>query len=224
MRASQAAVALAFSLALTRADSLDDILKRMDAAAPQFKSMSASLKRLNYSMRWDEKEEKTGTMRMQRTKDGPAALWDFTGKDPEVIRLKGKTARIYKPKASIDQEYKAGKEVSSLQETLLLGFGARIADLKKTYDIQAGAADTVGGKHATVIQLTPKSKDLKDIFTRIDLWIPDGESNPVQEKIWKGTKGDYILATYSDLKINPNLPDSAFEFTPPAGTQVIQAN
>ena len=224
MRASQAAIALAFSLALTRADSLEDVLKRMDAAAPSFKSMSANLKRVDYSKRWDETDERSGTMRMQRTKDGPAARWDFIGKDAEVIRLKGKTARVYKPKAKMDQEYKAGKEVSSLQETLLLGFGARVADLKKTYDIQAGGADAVDGKHATVIQLTPKSKDLKDLFTRIDLWILDGDSNPTQEKIWKGAKGDYILATYSDLKINPPLPDSAFEFTPPPDTQVVQAN
>ena len=224
MTASQVAIAFAFSLALARADSLDEVLKRMDDAAPKFKSMTAGLKRIDYSKRWDDSDEKVGTMGMQLTKSGPVAIWDFTGKDPEKIRLNGKTARVYKPKAKIDQVYYAGKFVSSVQETLLLGFGARVADLRKTYTIESGGADTVAGKQATLIHLTPKSKDLKDVFTRIDLWIADGESNPMQEKIWKGSKGDYILATYSDLKINPPLPDSAFQFTPPPDTQIIKAN
>jgi outer membrane lipoprotein-sorting protein len=224
MTVSQAAIAVALSLTFARADSLDDVLKRMDAAAPQFKSMTANLKRVDYTVRWDRSEEKVGTVRMQRAKSGPACIWDFTGKDAEKDYLSGHTFAKYLPKANMAQVYDAGKKVAVGQETLLMGFGVKIADLRKNYEIELGGTEKVGSQNTTWIRLTPKSKDLKDLFTKIDLWIPEGGSNPVQEKIWTGTKGDYILATYADLKINPDLPDSAFQFKPPPGTDIVKAN
>jgi outer membrane lipoprotein-sorting protein len=225
MNVSQAAITLAVALSVARADSLDDVLRRMDAAAPKFTSMTATLKRVDYHARFPETEEKTGSVRMQRTKNsGPAAIWKFEGKDPETFYLHGHTGLQYLPKVKMAREYEAGKHVAAVQEALLLGFGARSADLQKTYDIALGGTEKVAGKNTTWIRLTPKSKDVKDLYTRIDLWVEDGESNPTQEKIWTGTKGDYILATYSDLKINPDLPDSEFKFTPPPGTLTVKAN
>jgi outer membrane lipoprotein-sorting protein len=224
MNASQAAMALAVSLCFARADSLEDVLKRVDAAAPQFKSMTANLKRVDYSVRWDERDERDGTVRMQRTKNGPNAIWDFTGKDAETLYLSGRTGLKYLPKAKMAQVYDAGKHFAVVQEALLMGFGARTADLSKNYTISLGGTEKVGSQSTTWIRLTPKSKDILDLYTKIDLWIPDGGSNPVQEKIWTGTKGDYILATYTDLKINPPLPDSAFQFKPPDDTDIRKAN
>lgn len=224
MNVARTALTFALALGFARADSLEGVLARMDAAAPQFKSMSATIKVKDYQKRWDESDEKNGTVHMRLTRNGPEGVWDFTGKDSQTVSLSGHEARVYKPKAKLQQVYEAGKHAAVMQETLLLGFGARSADLGKNFDIALGGPDTVAGKPCTRIQLTPKKKDVQDFYTKIDLWIPDGETNPVQEKIWTGTKGDYQLATYSDVKINPNLPDSAFQFKPPAGTQVIKAN
>jgi outer membrane lipoprotein-sorting protein len=217
-------MALALSLSFARADSLDEVLKRMDAAAPQFKSMTANIHRLTYLARLDDKDEQTGTVKMRLTNNGPVALWIFSDKDPETIFLSGHTVMKYLPKANMAQVYNAGKNEAVMQETLLLGFGARIEKLKNTYDFTSGGTEKVEGKNSTWFRLTPKKKDLKDLFTYIDLWIPDGESNPIQEKIWTGTKGNYTLATYSNLKINPNLPDSDFQFKPPPGTEIKPIN
>jgi outer membrane lipoprotein-sorting protein len=224
MNVPRIAAAFALALSFARADSLEDVLKRMDDAASQFKSVSATLAYKDYQKRWDESDEKNGTVHMRLTNKGPEGVWSFTGKDAQVVSLSGHEARVYKPKAKLQQIYDAGKNVAVMQETLLLGFGSRSAELRKSFDIVLGGPDTVAGKPCTRIQLTPKKKEVLEFYTKIDLWIPDGESNPVQEKIWIGVKGDYKLATYSDVKINPPLPDSTFQFKPPAGTQIVKAN
>jgi outer membrane lipoprotein-sorting protein len=224
MNVFRAAMAAALACSFARADSLDQVLKRMDEAVPQFKSMTANIKRVQFTKLFDDSDVKPGTVRMRRDKNAPTAIWDFTGDDPETIFLAGHTGSRYLPKAKVVQLYDVGKSLSVMQESLLLGFGATSADLRKIYDITLGGEESAAGKRTTRIQFTPKSKDLKDLFTKIDLWIPDGESNPVQEKIWTGTKGDYILMTYTDTKINPGLPDSEFQFKPPSGTKPIKMN
>ena len=224
MNVFRAAIAAALACSFARADTLDQVLARMDAAVPQFKSMMANTKRVQYTKLFDDSDVKSGTVRMRRDKNGPTAIWIFTGDDPETFFLSGHTGSRYLPKAGVMQVYDVGKSLSVMQESLLLGFGATSVDLRKIYDITLGGEESVAGKRTTRIQFTPKSKDFKDLFTKIDLWIPDGESNPIQEKIWTSAKGDYILVNYTDTKINPGLPDSEFQFKTPPGTKTIKAN
>ncbi|MBV8843300.1 MAG: hypothetical protein JO307_10870, partial [Bryobacterales bacterium] len=75
--------------------------------------------------------------------------------------------------------------------------------------------------HTTHLELTPKSADIrKNYVTKIDLWIPDGQANPIQEKVTKPSK-DYYLVTYSDPKLNPSLPDSAYILKTPPGVKEL---
>ena len=83
-----------------------------------------------------------------------------------------------------------------------------------------GQHDPEENTRATRIELTPKSDELKKLVTKIELWIPEGQTNPVQEKITQPSK-NYSLVKYSDLKINPTLPDSAFALTLPAKVKKI---
>jgi outer membrane lipoprotein-sorting protein len=59
------------------------------------------------------------------------------------------------------------------------------------------------------------------MITRIDLWIQEGQSSPIQEKVTQPSK-DYVLISYSDLKVNPDLPDSAFDLKLPEGVKRVK--
>ena len=50
------------------------------------------------------------------------------------------------------------------------------------------------------------------------LWISDATGYPVQQKFFQ-SGGDYHFVTYSDLKINPDLPDSALKLKLPKGVK-----
>jgi outer membrane lipoprotein-sorting protein len=104
---------------------------------------------------------------------------------------------------------------------VLLGFGVSASDLRKDYDIKLIGAENVGSVHATRIELTPKSAEVrKNYASKIELWI-DGQANKVQDK-WITPSKDYYQVTYSDLKVNLALPDSDFELNLPPGVKELR--
>ena len=95
-------------------------------------------------------------------------------------------------------------------------------ELKADYSLRDLGADTVNGQKTGRIELIPKAKEVSQQFPKIELWISEATAYPVQQKLHQ-TGGDYMLITYSDVAINPNLPDSAFKLNVPKGVKrVIQ--
>jgi outer membrane lipoprotein-sorting protein len=210
---------LASALAL-RADSLSDVLARMDRAAKGFMAVTADVKRTDYTAVLDESKESSGTIALRRTKSGNEALVRFLEPDPYEVQLSGHTARKYSPRANTVENYDTNK-LGAVEKMMLVGFGVSAADLRKDYDIKLVGPENIGPVPTTQIELTPKSAEVrKNYATKIDLWIPDGQANPIREKLTAPSK-DYYLWTYSNLKVNPPLPDSAFRLNLPAGVKEI---
>jgi outer membrane lipoprotein-sorting protein len=201
------------ALPVLRADSLEEVLTRMDRTAKDFTSFSANWTHLDYQKILDDSTTTKSSVRMQRTKDGLTGV--IVDEDGRTVYFEGRTAQIYTPKANNVDIYDLGKQANQLQQIILLGFGTRRADMEKTYSVMLGGPETVAGTHATRLDLTPKSKDLKNNVTLIQLWIPENEGYPIQEKILKPSQ-DYTLVTYSGMKM-PALPNTSFKLTLPAG-------
>ena len=111
--------------------------------------------------------------------------------------------------------------MESLFSNLALGFGASGKELKADYTLQELGADTVNGQKAMRLELIPKSKEVLKQLPRIELWISAATGYPIQQKLHQ-TGGDYMLATYSDVVINPRLPDSAYKLNLPKGVKKRQ--
>jgi outer membrane lipoprotein-sorting protein len=208
------------SVAPARAEALSDILGRMDRAAQEFKAVSAKLKRLSYTAVLDESSEINGVMRLKRARNGIVGIVEFGEPEPRVFHFSGHEFQIYYPKANTVEIYDAEKYTKTMDQVLLLGFGTSGAELKRNYDIKAGGAEMVGSERATRIDLTPKSSELRKLLVKVELWIPEGQSNPVQAKFTEPSK-NFELATYSDLQVNPALPDSVFELKLPPGVKKL---
>jgi outer membrane lipoprotein-sorting protein len=217
------AAAIICAAAALNAEPLDAILARMDASARQFHSFSASMKRTDVTTVIQESEVMNGTIRMKRNKNSVSGVMDFTDPNPHTIAITGRAAERYFPKANVVEIYDATKYASVMDGYLLLGFGTTAAELAKAYDVKAGGTETVGSANTTRIELTPKSPEVLKLIRKIELWIPEGQSNPVQEKITDASKNT-ILVLYSDVKVNPDLPDSAFELKLPAGVKKLTPN
>ncbi|HEV8148405.1 MAG TPA: hypothetical protein VGP79_18575, partial [Bryobacteraceae bacterium] len=109
-----------------RAESLADILGRMDRAARDFKNMTASVKNIEYTDVLHESAETSGSVRLKRGKNGLAAIMEFGEPNPYMVHLFGRKVEIYKPKAGPEgtvEEYDAGKLAKNMDQFLLLGFG-----------------------------------------------------------------------------------------------------
>jgi outer membrane lipoprotein-sorting protein len=208
-----------------RAETLADILGRMDRAAHEFKNMTAAVKNIEYTDVLHESAETTGTVRLKRGKNVLAAIMEFGEPNPYTVHLIGRKVEIFKPKAGPNgtvEEYDAGKLAKNMDQFLLLGFGTTGAELKKEYTIALGPAETIDGVSTTRIDLNPKSAELKKLVTKVELWIPASSGNPVREKVLQPSK-DYRLVTYSNLKVDTDIPDSAFELNLPKGVKRVQA-
>ena len=73
------------------------------------------------------------------------------------------------------------------------------------------------GIQAIRLQLIPKTADVLQYVTKVELWIPEtSDPYPIQEKI-SAPSGDYRVITYTELKTNQPLPPGALQLNPRPG-------
>jgi outer membrane lipoprotein-sorting protein len=211
---------LIFAAGLT-AEPLSDVLARMDKSAAEFRSLSAGMKRVQFTAVLSESAEMDGAVRLRRAKGGTQGIVEFQQPEKRTVFINGKQVQIYYPKANTVEIYDTSKYTSNMDQILLLGFGTSAAELKKSYDIKDGGTQKIGGSDTTRIELTPRSDEMKKLITKIELWIPEGQSNPVRAKFSEPSK-NYELVDYSDIKVNPALPESAFAWKLPGDVKKVR--
>ena len=189
-----------------QAQSVDAVLARMDEAAPKFHAVSADVEMITYTAIISDKTDESGTLKMQRLKSGDVrAILDFPGQsDAREIAFLGKIARIYYPNAKTYQDFDVGKNTDVLNQFLLLGFGSSGKDIAANYDITAEGAEKVAGQDTTKLALVPKNPQVKDRLDKIEVWIPDNASYPVQQQFYEPS-GNYRIVTYTNVKLNPPI-------------------
>jgi outer membrane lipoprotein-sorting protein len=208
-------VAALAAAAMARAESLAEVLARMDAAAREFRSFSAEVKWTDFTWVLNESSERTGAVRAHRSRAGVFGLLEFRGPDPSVKRFGGRTFETYYPRSNTLEVIDVGKRAGAVEQFLLLGFAVTSAEIRKSWDIKWGGAETIGSVRCSRLELFPKGAETKNLIQKIELWIPEGQGNPIQEKVTKPSR-DYTFVAYSGLAVNAPMPAAAFELkTPP---------
>jgi outer membrane lipoprotein-sorting protein len=202
-----------------RAATLDQVLARMDQNALKFKAVAAKIRQDSYIAVVKTDEVGVGTFRMRRTKRDALVLVDFTEPDPKTVAFAGTKVEIYYPKLKQVEVYNLSNH-DIVEKFLALGFGSSGEDLKADYAIRELGVEPMNGVQTSRLELIPKSKQVLRLFLKIELWVSDATGYPVQDKFYK-TGGDYMIITYSDVTLNPTLPDSAFKLNPPKGVQRV---
>jgi len=197
------------------ADNAGPVLDRIDNAAATFKSMSAKLRRVQHTAAIpDEDNVDSGTVLLKRGhRRDLRMLIDLTDPDPKTVAFSGHTVEIYYPKIQTVDEFDVSKFKELLEQFFMLGFGTSRAELQASYTLRLVGPDTVGGQKTELLELIPKSKEVLQHLVKLEMWVAEN-GYPIQQKFYlKG--GDYQLATYSDMKINPDPPDSALKLKLP---------
>jgi hypothetical protein len=69
------------------------------------------------------------------------------------------------------------------------------------------------------LSVIPKSENAKKYVSKVEMWVPvQGLPNPVQEKVYEPS-GDYRIANYSDIRVNPPLKGDALKLKTPPGVK-----
>lgn len=220
MRFSLFIAVIALAIAPLHGEQLADILARMDKAAQKFHSFSATTHRTEFTAVLNETTEMSGFVRLRKAKGGTQGIVEFNKPDPRTYHFSGRMLEIYYPKNNSEEIYDAGKHISTVDEIVLMGFGTSGADLRKNYQVKLASSETLNGVRVSKLELTPKGEEVRKLTTKIELWIPEGGSNPIQEKFTQPSN-DYSLVVFSDIKINAPLADSDFSLKVPADVKKI---
>src|SRR5271169_4313972 len=181
------------------ADSLDNVLARMDRAAPAFKGFSADLKSVTHTAVINEDETEKGRILLKRGKRDMTMLVEFTEPNPKSVAIHDRKAEIYYPKQQTIDEYDIGQYQALIDQFMLIGFGTSGKELATAYDMKVLGTESVAGTQATHLELIPKSAEVLKNLKKLELWILEAESYPVQQKIYLAA-GDYKLFTYTNVK------------------------
>jgi outer membrane lipoprotein-sorting protein len=204
------------------ADDLAAVFARMDQAAPKFKGMRAEMKKVSHTAAINVDETDLGSIVVKVPKPHEFhMLIDFQQPDKKAVEIAGTTVQMYYPKTNEVQIYNFGKgHKAEVEQFLKLGFGSTSKELRDAYTVTYGGPDTVAGEKATRIVLVPKSADLAAQFPKFELWISDTTGISIQQKVYE-QGGNYSIATYSNMKLDPNIPDSAVKLNLPKGVTRI---
>jgi outer membrane lipoprotein-sorting protein len=187
----------------------------MDRSATAFRSMSSEMKRISHTAVINEQTVDSGSILLKRSKPREMRmLVKLVEPDPKMVALGGKKLEVYYPKIQTVQEYDLGKHRAMLDQFFLVGFGTTGKELAASYTIKLLGFETIAGQKTAHLELIPKSKDVLQHLKKLELWVSDGSAHPVQQKFFLPAN-DYMLVTYTGMKLNPDVPDSALKLQLP---------
>jgi len=198
---------------------LDNVLKQMDTQAASFHSLTADLERTKVTVVVNDKSVESGQI-LVRSDDKMRI--DVTQPDARTILRDGDNFYIYNPKIHRVEEYNLGKKKSIVDQFLLLGFGTSGTSLKESYTVTLKGEDTLDNHKVLLLELLPKTDEVRKQLSKIQLWLDESTWLPVQQQFFETGSGDYFIIRYRNINRNVRIPDSEFKPKWPHGTTKIQ--
>jgi outer membrane lipoprotein-sorting protein len=186
----------------------DAVLQMMDKSAADFRSLTANVEHLKYTEVVKDTSTETGQIFVRR--DQKMRI-EFAKPDPRTILRIGDSLFIYTPKINRVEEYDLGKNRAMVDQYLSLGFGTRSQIVRKNYDVTLNGEEEIDHRNSFLLELTPKSEDVRKQITKVQMWIDSSSWLPLQQKFYEAGSGDYLLIKYSNMMKNLKLPDSRFK-------------
>lgn len=209
---------IAMSAAQTpTAPTLANVLHQLDEQARTFHGLTADVDRTKVTVVVNDKSTESG----QLTVHGDDMRIDIKTPDARTILRRGDKLYIYNPKLQRVEEYDLGKHRELVDQFLLLGFGTTGKSLEKAYELKLAGQASIDGKEVTLLELTPKSKEVLNQIAKIDIWLDETSWQPVQQKFFEAGTQDYFIIHYKNAMKNPQISDEVFKAHWPHGTARI---
>ncbi|HYL69251.1 MAG TPA: outer membrane lipoprotein-sorting protein [Candidatus Limnocylindria bacterium] len=198
--------------------SLETVLHQLDSAARDFHSLSAEVERTKVTVVVNDRSAENGTILVR----GDKMLLQMKAPDARTILRTGDNIYIYNPGLKRVEEYNLGKNRALFDQYLLLGFGTAGKELQKHYLVTLLGEPVLDDKKTAQIELTPKSEQVRNNISKIQIWFDESSWLPVQQQFYETGSGDYFIIRYSKLARNPDLGDARFKPHWPKGTEKIK--
>jgi outer membrane lipoprotein-sorting protein len=200
---------------------LQRVIAQIDRTAAGFRTAQANFVWQQYTKVVDETDTQKGTVYFRRSGNQVEMAADISDpQPPKYVLFTGSKVQIYQPKIDQVTEYNTGKDRAAIESFLVLGFGGSGQDMLKAYDVIYLGAEKVNNVDSAKLDLVPKSEKARNIFSHIWLWIDLARGVSVQQQLFQ-PGGDYRLATYSEIRLDEKIPDSAFKLKTSGATKFL---
>jgi chaperone LolA len=133
------------------------------------------------------------------------------GNSPSITVSNGRDLWIYYPIFKSAEHYSLGKRSPVDAVIAAINTALNLENVESTFQI---SGTKVGSGYE--LQLLPRSPSMKRMFQRFDLRLNSDLVAERTDMVQPG--GDQVVTTYSNQTRAP-IPESTFEFAPPAGTE-----
>jgi len=206
-----ALLAGAFAAAAAQTSShwtVDAVVDQMDRAAVGFRTLTADLEHSKYTDVVKDTSVETGRIFVRR--DEKMRI-EILKPDPRTILRNGDTLFVFTPKIKRVEEYDLGKSRAMVDQYVLLGFGTRGEDLKKSYLLTVLGEADFDNRKTVLLELTPKSEKIRSQISKIQMWVDQASWIPVQQKFFETGSGDYFIFHYTNVALNSKIANSQFK-------------
>jgi outer membrane lipoprotein-sorting protein len=197
----------------------EKVLGMMDKSARDFHTLSADIEHIKYTAVVKDTSTETGRIFVRH--DEKMRI-EIAKPDPRTILRSGDTLFVYSPKINRVEEYNLGKNRSMVDQYVRLGFGTKSDDVKKSYLVALDGEEDLDHKKAIILELTPKSDQIRTQITKIQMWIDEASWLPIQQKFFEAGSGDYILFHYTSVMKNLKIDEVKFKQDWPKGVNRIK--
>lgn len=217
---SIAVVGLLSLHSLAEAQTLNDVLKKMDEASAHFQAARADFVFDQYQRVVDEHDIQKGTVYYRRSGQQIEMMAEFKAPETKFVLYKNDLLQVYEPKIDQVMQYSTGANREQVESFLVLGFGGSGQDLLKSFDVAYQGQENADNTPAAKLQLVPKNEKTRSNFPEIILWIDMSTGISVQQKLVQ-TQGDYRVAKYSAINLKPRIDKDVFQLKTTKKTQFV---
>ncbi len=197
---------------------LDQVFANMDETQKTFRSVEASIERTHVTVVVNDKDVSSGKFFYTRRGKDPRVKLEIMKPMTQYLLIDKGKLQMYMPSLKQVQEASLSGRQDKVEMFMALGFGQSSQDLKKNFDVSLAGEEIIDGKKTTVLELKPKNTTM---FRSIRMWLDQQKWVSVQLKTTE-SGGDYMTVKFSDLKMNPKIPDSVFDLKMPKDVNVIK--
>jgi outer membrane lipoprotein-sorting protein len=198
---------------------IEGVLTMMDNAAQDFHTLTADIEHTKYTAVVKDTSTETGHIFVRR--DEKMRI-EIDKPDPRTILREGDSLFLFNPKINRVEEYNLGKNRAMVDQYVLLGFGTKGDSIKKGYLVSIVGEEELDSKKTVVLELTPKSEQIRNQISKIQMWVDEASWLPVQQKFFEAGSGDYFLFHYTNEMKNLRVSDGQFKQDWPKGVTRVK--
>ncbi len=186
----------------------DSVLAMMDKSARDFHTLTADIEHIKYTDVVKDTSTESGKLYVRR--DEKMRI-EFTKPDPRTILRNGDNLFVFTPKINRVEEYDLGKNREMVDQYVLLGFGTKSENVRKSYLVTLLGEAEFDHKKTVMLELTPRSDQVRKQIAKIQMWIDEASWLPVQQKFFESGSEDYLIFHYTNVMKNLKIGDGQFK-------------